>query len=80
MKANLRLMKDMEQSYKEKLQEAKVKAATEKEESSKKKSEPHLMNLNEDPLLTAKVFYSVNRGKTHFSRFSKQFHRKCVCW
>lgn len=63
MKANARFMEEMEKSYQERLQEGKLKAAIEREESSKKKNEPHLVNLNEDPLLTAKVFYSITKGK-----------------
>lgn len=62
LRANARVMEEMK-SFQERLQETKSKAAAEKEEALKKKNDPHLTNLNEDPMLTAKVTYFVNKGK-----------------
>lgn len=62
LKENARLMEEMEQSYQQKLAEAKIKAAAEKEEMNRMRSVPHLMNLSEDPLLNAKVVYTITKG------------------
>ena len=62
LRANARVMEEMK-SFQERLQETKSKAAAEKEDALRKNTEPHLINLNEDPLLTAKVTYFVNKGK-----------------
>lgn len=82
LKENARLMGEMEQSYEMKLAEAKAKAAAEKEEANRKKLVPHLMNLSEDPLLTAKVIYTVTTGKLFlYLRITHSLPcRECICW
>lgn len=67
LKANAMIMEEMK-SFQERLAETKAKAAAEKEEAQRKKTEPHLINLNEDPLLTAKVSYFVSKGNSLFSK------------
>lgn len=55
----------MEKSWEQKLAEAKAKEEAEekirKEEEKKKLlGNPHLINLNEDPMLDRKVFYDID--------------------
>lgn len=53
-------MEDMEKEWEAKLKEAKEKALIEeelreKEEAARNAGKPHLVNLNEDPMLDRKV-------------------------
>mmetsp|Transcript_1275 Transcript_1275/g.1527 ORF Transcript_1275/g.1527 Transcript_1275/m.1527 type:complete len:579 (+) Transcript_1275:943-2679(+) len=65
LEANQRAMAEMEKSWEDKLKETKEKEAAEEkqreeEEKAKMAGTPHLINLNEDPLLDRKVIYSIN--------------------
>jgi kinesin family member 13 len=58
-------MAEMEKSWEQKLAEAKAKEEAEdkarKEEENKRlMGTPHLINLNEDPMLDRKVFYDID--------------------
>jgi hypothetical protein len=57
-------MADMEKSWEQKLAEAKTaederKAKREAEEAARQSGTPHLVNLNEDPMLDRKVLYDI---------------------
>jgi hypothetical protein len=57
-------MAEMEKSWEQKLKEAKEREAHEErqrqeEEAAKLAGTPHLLNLNEDPLLDRKVVYDI---------------------
>ena len=65
LEANQREMANMEKSWEQKLAEARAmeeeEDKKEKEEAEKKKvGGPHLVNLNEDPMLDRKVFYDIS--------------------
>jgi len=64
LKANLLLMAANEKSFEDKLAEAKAMAQQKEKEEEPQidTTKPHLMNLNEDPLLSGKVLHSLNRG------------------
>ena len=57
-------MEEMEKSWEQKLAESKQKeqeeeAALEAEKQARLMGTPHLMNLNEDPMLDRKVTYDI---------------------
>jgi hypothetical protein len=83
MEEKLKAVKESEQSWEERLREAEEKAAAqikqlkeagvaqgkEKEELKKKaKTIPHILNLNEDPLMNGVVLYLLNEGQTLIGR------------
>lgn len=64
LEANQRAMLEMEKSWEDKVAEAKLQEQEaakirEAEEASFKSDNPHLLNLNEDPLLDRKVVYDI---------------------
>ena len=64
LEANQRAMAEMEKSWEQKLSEAKAREAEEdkirkEEEASMNSGSPHLVNLNEDPMLDRKVVYNI---------------------
>lgn len=68
LEANQRMMADMEKSWEEKVAEGKQKQLEEQklidaQEKSQKEGKPHLLNLNEDPMLDRKVQYDVKPGE-----------------
>jgi hypothetical protein len=65
LRENALLMQDMEKTYAQKIEEAKLK---EKEEEMVNKMKPHLINLNEDPLLSHKIFYSLDKPSIYIGR------------
>jgi len=65
LKSNQRIMQEMEKSFEQKMLEAKAK---EHEAELVNKSKPHFINLNEDPLLTAKILYSLDKPFVHVGR------------
>lgn len=65
LKANAMLMQGYELSFEERLAEAKARALVKNKEEAKEQTvhtEPHFMNLNEDPLLSGKVLHSLQKG------------------
>ncbi len=66
LKANADMMKQYDQTFEEKLAEAKAKSAM--HEPQIDKSQPYLMNLNEDPLLSGKVLHSLSKEKILIGR------------
>lgn len=68
LEANKREMEEMSKSWEDKVAEAKAK---DEEEARKKKEEeearlagtPHLINLNEDPMLDRKAIYDIKEGE-----------------
>ena len=78
IEANQRQMEEMEKSWEQRLKESKEKEEEEErkrleEEELKLAGTPHLVNLNEDPMLDRKVVYDIKtdepltcgrRGKT----------------
>lgn len=68
LEANQREMEEMSKSWEDKLKEAKAKAEAEdkiraEEEALRLAGTPHLVNLNEDPLLDRKVIYDIKSGE-----------------
>ena len=68
LEANQREMAEMEKSWEQKLAEAKAKEETEmkarmEEENKRLQGTPHLINLNEDPMLDRKVFYDIDANE-----------------
>ena len=67
LEANRREMEEMSKSWEDKVEEARAKDV---EEAAKKKEEeearlagtPHLINLNEDPMLDRKAIYDIKAG------------------
>lgn len=64
LEANQRMMAEMEKSWEQKLAEAKAMEAKEAENTKtedhlKFTGGPHLVNLNEDPMLDRKVVYPI---------------------
>lgn len=64
LEANQRAMAEMEKSWEQKLSEARAMEAEEdklreEEEKIRNQGTPHLLNLNEDPLLDRKVVYDI---------------------
>ena len=64
LEANQRQMAEMEKSWEQKLAEAKAmeeeeEKKNEEEKLKKQQGGPHLVNLNEDPMLDRKVFYDI---------------------
>ena len=62
MEENNKAMEDMQKPWHEKLQEEKERDRQKTESEPAKKEDrrvPHLTNLNEDPQLTGKVYYSL---------------------
>ncbi len=62
MDENQKAMDDMQKPWQEKLQEEKERNRINHELTPVKKEDkrvPHLTNLNEDPQLTGKVYYSL---------------------
>lgn len=82
LEANQRAMADMEKSWEQKLAEQKKSEAEEEaqiaaEEAARISGAPHLVNLNEDPLLDRKVIYDikVEEPLTCGRRNKKSSHR-----
>lgn len=68
LQANQKAMDDMEKSWEQKLADARaLEEAEEKkrmeEEQARKDGAPHLVNLNEDPMLDRKVQYIIKPGE-----------------
>ena len=68
LEANQRAMAEMEKSWEQKLAEAKAKEEEEEreieaEKAAKLAGTPHLVNLNEDPMLDRKVIYDIKSGE-----------------
>ena len=68
LEANQREMAEMEKSWEQKLAETKAKEEEEKrireeEEKARIAGTPHLINLNEDPMLDRKVIYDIKNGE-----------------
>ena len=68
LEANQRAMAEMEKSWEDKIREAKEREAEEarikqEEDDAKLKGAPHLVNLNEDPLLDRKVVYDIKEDE-----------------
>jgi hypothetical protein len=62
MDENSKAMEDMEKPWAEKLKEEKERDKQAQEHNPSKREDrrvPHLTNLNEDPQLTGKVYYSL---------------------
>lgn len=64
LEANQRAMAEMEKSWEQKIAEQKAKEDEEEnlrkeEEASRLAGTPHLINLNEDPMLDRKVVYDI---------------------
>jgi hypothetical protein len=64
LEANQRQMEEMNKSWEDKLKEAKEaedieEKRLEEENQAKKDGKPHLLNLNEDPMLDRKVQYDI---------------------
>ena len=62
------MMADMEKSWEEKLEENKKNQQEEEkirleQEKASREGKPHLLNLNEDPLLDRKVQYDIKSGE-----------------
>ncbi|GFO20644.1 kinesin-like protein, partial [Plakobranchus ocellatus] len=70
--ANQQLIGENEQSWAEKLSEARNEteayAREENREGARKNKEPHLMNLNEDPMLSGVVFHFLQGQSTVIGR------------
>lgn len=70
MDENQKAMDDMQKPWEEKLKEEKERDRIIHEQTPAKKEDkrvPHLTNLNEDPQLTGKVYYSLlNCKKNHY--------------
>ena len=63
LEANQRAMAEMEKSWEQRLKETKEKEAEEEEEAAKGGGSPHLLNLNEDPMLDRRVIYDIPDDK-----------------
>lgn len=68
LEANQREMKEMEKSWEQKLEEAKIKEVENEkirleEEKAFTAGTPHLVNINEDPFLDRKVVYDIKAGE-----------------
>ncbi|XP_067652315.1 kinesin-like protein KIF28 [Haliotis asinina] len=70
--ANQQLLTDNTQNWDQKLSEARHEtdaiAQAENQEMSKKKTMPHMVNLNEDPMLSGVVFHFLEQGDTTIGR------------
>jgi len=66
LKANADMMKQYDQTFEEKLAEAKAKHAAMEPQIDKTK--PYLLNLNEDPLLSGKILHSLAKEKVLIGR------------
>ena len=81
LEANQREMANMEKSWEEKLAEAKAAEETmmkekEAEEAARQAGTPHLVNLNEDPMLDRKVFYDISTEGITVGRRAKGSEHK----
>ncbi|CDW79443.1 kinesin motor domain containing protein [Stylonychia lemnae] len=72
MRANQEAMKEMEKSWEQKLQEAKQREEEDaklKQKAEQVKFRPHIVNLNEDPLLDRKILYDLTQSdQIHIGR------------
>ncbi|XP_064610352.1 kinesin-like protein KIF28 [Liolophura sinensis] len=70
--ANQQMLADNAQSWEEKLAAAQVETEQEsvavRSGDKKKKKQPHLFNLNEDPMLSGVVYHFLEEGETTFGR------------
>lgn len=71
LEANQRIMADMEKSWDQKLAEGKKREQEEDKirkvhEQAQREGKPHLLNLNEDPMLDRKVQYDIKAGEPLF--------------
>jgi len=74
-------MAEMEKSWEQKLKEAKEREAEEErlnkeEEAAKLAGTPHLVNLNEDPMLDRKVVYDIKGDGLSCGRRNKASKHK----
>jgi len=60
LKANAHMMGQYDKTFEERLAEEKAKSKS--EEPQIDMTQPYLMNLNEDPLLSGKVLHSLVKG------------------
>lgn len=68
LEANKREMEEMEKSWEDKVAEARAKDAEqtkklEEEKAARLAGTPHLINLNEDPMLDRKAIYDIKDGE-----------------
>lgn len=68
LEANQRMMANMEKSWEERLAEQKNQSMEEEkirmeQEKQVREGKPHLLNLNEDPMLDRKVQYDIKPGE-----------------
>jgi hypothetical protein len=81
LEANQREMANMEKSWEEKLAEAKaaeeeMMKAKNAEDAARQAGTPHLVNLNEDPMLDRKVFYDIDAAGFTCGRRAKGAEHK----
>ncbi|CAD8078169.1 unnamed protein product [Paramecium primaurelia] len=71
IETNETIMQENQESFESKLQKQKQKDEEEDDEDIQNegiKDHPHLLNLNEDPLLNRKILKSLNQEETHVGR------------
>lgn len=81
LEANQREMAEMEKSWEQKLKESKEREAAEErihegEQAAKLAGTPHLVNLNEDPMLDRKVVYDIKGDGLSCGRRNKASKHK----
>lgn len=67
LEANSYLMQENAKTFQEKLQDQKEEEELHQDKDDKK-SKPHMINLNEDPMLSGKMIYSFENPETHIGR------------
>jgi len=81
LEENSKAMDDMQKPWDQKLKEEKERERINTENKALNKEDrrvPHLTNLNEDPQLTGRVYYSLLNCK-YLLKFHN-FIRPCLCW